>query len=247
MHKKHMYIEHIDADEVKLTEIRKHIFGIVIIYIQAFVAVVIGILLAFFLLPSVLGESTGNTIANAFMVVTLLIAGLFLLGATIIYFQSRMIVTDRNITQVLQLGLFNRKVSQLTMENVEDVTALQSGFFATIFGFGILKIETAGEQVNFHFEFCPRPGHYAKIILDAREKYIEHNPNVHNGTLGSPVTRHASQPSSAAPILTPEEIERQMAALQQMKMQHQNTTSQPLQTQQETQESEFGHKLPPLQ
>jgi uncharacterized membrane protein YdbT with pleckstrin-like domain len=246
MHKKHMYIEHIDADEIKLTEIRKHIFGIILIYIQAFLGVVIAVLLAFFLLPNVLGESTGTIVANAFMVFTLLIAGAFLLGATIIYFQSRMIVTDRNITQVLQLGLFNRKVSQLTMENVEDVTALQSGFFATIFGFGILKIETAGEQVNFHFEFCPRPGHYAKIILDAREKYIEHNPNVHNGTLGAPKDRYPPKQSATDHILSPEEIERQMAALRRMKMQHQNLPGQ-TQAQSETQKAESDYKLPPLQ
>jgi len=36
----------------------------------------------------------------------------------------------------------------------------------------VLKIETAGEQSNFNFTFCPSSGHVAKIILDAREKML---------------------------------------------------------------------------
>jgi uncharacterized membrane protein YdbT with pleckstrin-like domain len=76
---------------------------------------------------------------------------------------------------MLQYGLFSRKVSQLNMVNVEDVTAVQNGIFQTMFGFGSLNIETAGEQVNFHFTYCPRPGYYAKVILDAREQILGQN------------------------------------------------------------------------
>jgi len=38
--------------------------------------------------------------------------------------------------------------------------------------YGTLKIETAGEQTNFSFTFCPNPNHCAKVILDAREKML---------------------------------------------------------------------------
>jgi uncharacterized membrane protein YdbT with pleckstrin-like domain len=174
----HKSIDRLDDDELKICEIHKHPFGIFMIYVQAFIGVVIALALAYFLLPSVLGRDTGLAIANGFMVFVIVVAAVLLLGATYIYFQSRLIVTDKNITQILQAGLFNRKISQLTMVNVEDVTSDQRGFFATIFDFGVLKIETAGEQVNFHFAFCPRPSYYAKIISDAREQYIEHSDDL---------------------------------------------------------------------
>jgi hypothetical protein len=58
------------------------------------------------------------------------------------------------------------------MHNVEDVTTVQNGFFPTFFNYGTLKVETAGEQVNFVFTFCPNPGYFANIILNCREKVL---------------------------------------------------------------------------
>src|SRR5690606_6628901 len=129
--------------------------------------------LAYFLLPSVMEDTdTAFVIANIFALIAVILAIVVVSLASLVYSQNRLIITDRNITQILQYGLFSRKVSQLNMMNVEDVTSEQKGMFSTIFGYGVLKIETAGEQVNFHFTYCPRPGYYAKVILNAREKML---------------------------------------------------------------------------
>ena len=84
-----------------------------------------------------------------------------------------MIVTDRSLIQVLQKGLFNRKVSRLSMANVEDVSAEKKGIFAMIFNFGTLNIQTAGEIDNFIFPLCPDPDEYAGLVLDARQAYAQ--------------------------------------------------------------------------
>ena len=163
----------VDDDEILLGTIYKHPFGIIIVYLQATLGLVLSLGLAFFLLPTVLSDTDGAfALATSFAVLAVSFAGLIILVATIIYRQSHIIITDKNITQVLQGGLFQRKVSQLTMANVEDVTSDQKGFFASFFDFGILRVETAGEQANFHFGFCPKPSYYAKIILEAREKFV---------------------------------------------------------------------------
>lgn len=168
-----MSIDNVDDDEVLLGTVYRHLFGIIIIYIQAGIGLVLSLGLAFFLLPSVFGDSASAiSLATLFGVLATIFAVLIILIATIIYKQSHIIITDKNITQVLQGGLFERKVSQLTMANVEDVTSEQRGFFASIFDFGVLKIETAGEQTNFIFSFCPKPSYYAKVILEARERFI---------------------------------------------------------------------------
>lgn len=108
----------------------------------------------------------------------LLFLGLFILIglyiATVVYRESRLVVTDKNITQTLQQSLFNRKISQLSMANVEDVTAEQKGFIPHLLDYGTLFVETAGEQENFKFIYTPHPNAIAKEILEAREKYIEH-------------------------------------------------------------------------
>lgn len=163
-------IERTDEDERKLAEIFKHPIGIILLYIQAALGMILAIGLAYFLLPVVLSDTnTAFMIGNIFAFVSVTLAFLVIVVATFLYRQNRLIITDRNITQILQFGLFSRKVSQLNLHNVEDVTAVQSGVLATVFNFGVLKIETAGEQVNFHFSYCPNAGYYAKIILDCRE------------------------------------------------------------------------------
>ena len=173
MHKRIHSIEKVDDDEIKLAEIYKHPIYIIFLYIQVVVGMLAASGLAYFLLPNVLGDvDTGITIANAFVAIAVILAFLIILVATYIFRQNRLTITDRNITQVLQNGLFNRKVSQLNIHNVEDVTAVQNGVLQTIFNYGSLNIETAGEQVNFHYTYCPNPGFYAKIILDEREKIL---------------------------------------------------------------------------
>lgn len=173
-------IDRIDSDETKLCEVAKHPFGIIIFYIQAGIGLFVGAGLAFFLLPTVIEDTDrafvlAITFASIILVLTILVVML----ASLVYRQNRLIVTDRNITQILQHGLFNRKVSQLNMVNVEDVTSIQRGIFASIFGYGELKIETAGEQANFHFTYCPKAGYYAKVILNAREKLLgQHDGDV---------------------------------------------------------------------
>ncbi len=182
-------MERVDADEIKMAEIAKHPIGVVILYIQAVIGLSVAAFLAYFLTPVVVTNSDDAFFyATLFMVGGAFLTVLVLAVATFIYFQNRLIMTDRNITQILQYGLFNRKVSQLNISNVEDVTALQNGVLQTMFNYGTLKIETAGEQMNFNFTNCPSPGHYAKIILDAREKMLgqmEHDdPDFHRNNDG---------------------------------------------------------------
>ena len=181
MHKRNNSMEQVDPDEVKLADTHKHPMGIILLYIQVVLGMIFSVGLAYFLLPLVL-EDTDSAffIGNIFTAVVVVMAFVVLTISTIIYKENRIIVTDRNIIQVLQYGLFSRKVSQLNINNVEDVTAVQQGVLPTIFNYGTLKIETAGEQVNFHFSFCPNSDYYAKVILDAREQVLGQKSSSHS-------------------------------------------------------------------
>mgnify|MGYP002397702272 CR=1 FL=1 len=98
---------------------------------------------------------------------------IFLVLATKIYQTSQLIITVDNVTQVMQVGIFHRKVSEISMENVEDVTAHQKGILQTFFNYGRVHIETAGEQNNYDFIYCPNPNAYAKAIQDARVEFLK--------------------------------------------------------------------------
>ena len=170
-----------NGEECQLCEIKKHPIGIIMVYIQGAIGVIIAFGLLFFLIPQVLPDfsrSQHSLLVVAAVIVTALIS-LFLTIATKLYYASKLNVTDQKLTQTYQQGLFKRQVSRLAMANVEDVSAEKNGILATIFNFGTLKIETAGEEENFHFSYCPRPDYYAKLVLDAREKFERELHNVY--------------------------------------------------------------------
>jgi len=173
-------IEGLADGESMLYEVRRHWFGLFIVYVEVGLGFAAAAILLYFLGPILFANAEPaqrTRDISVIVAVGAILTWLILVLFTYIYRQSKLIITDRNLTQIIQRGLFSRKVSELSMANVEDVTADQHGFFATAFNYGDLLVETAGEQDNFDFSFCPNPNFYGKIVLDARQKYVELNPN----------------------------------------------------------------------
>ncbi len=112
--------------------------------------------------------------------VLMILAGLALLIAALaflIYRQTRIILTNRHFVQITQSGLFGRSTSKLTLDEIQDVRGTRRGFFATIFNYGEILVETAGEEENFLFTPVADPLDLAETINDAHRKY-GHRPGV---------------------------------------------------------------------
>ena len=173
--------EMLETGEHIVTVVHRHPIGIIAIFVEALVAVIAITGLLIVVAPSFVQNLSGQAydlfIAGVVVAITLL--ALILFVATYIYRQSRLIVSDKSLIQVIQRGLFIRKVSRLSMSNVQDVSAEHKGFLATIFNFGTLTVQTAGEEDNFIFPFCPTPDTYADRILEARQAYAK---SVEEGT-----------------------------------------------------------------
>lgn len=95
-----------------------------------------------------------------------------------IYFSNHLVLTSDMVSQKMQLAIFKRKQSQLGLANIEDVTVTRNGVAQTLMNFGTLTIETAGEQNNFDFRYCPDPERCAKIIMAVRADFLADNPDV---------------------------------------------------------------------
>lgn len=165
-----------------ICEIKRHPFGIISMYFSGGIAIVIAVILAA-LAPQFVDQFSfdGNITLMAILGVAIVVVGVsaMLWIATTIYWQNRWIVTDDSITQIVQDGLFGRRVSQLSMENLEDITVDQQGFIPSMFNFGTLKAETAGERSKFVFPMCPNPNAYARKILEVHETFlhqVRHQP-----------------------------------------------------------------------
>lgn len=95
---------------------------------------------------------------------------LFALIEFIDFYFDLHIVTDRRLVDIDQHRLFNRTVSELLLDDIQDVKSISKGFFATIFDFGDVTIQTAGSQPNFVFTDVRHPNEVAAIIIDLSDQ-----------------------------------------------------------------------------
>ena len=163
--------------------IKRHPFGILSLYAGGAIALAIAIAFAFILLPRVLDTydtSQANTMIYFGLAIVVVGMALILAIATSVYWQNQWTITTDSITQISQKTLFTRQVSQLSMDNLEDVTVDQDGIIPHLFNFGTLKVETAGERSKFQFPYCPNPTDYARRILEAHEQFLDDRRNVQN-------------------------------------------------------------------
>lgn len=174
------YVE-FDADEELIAEIRKHPIGYIVIAITG-VFIALAVLIGTTLLGANidnLGFSLGDSSSSAQAIVILIgvVLTLLILGATaiaiVIYIRNVVYVTNEKIAEVSYISLFNRKVTQLGVGEVEDVTVEQKGILSRIFNYGTLIVETAGEKENATFTLVPHPNTHSQEIIEAHEKYVE--------------------------------------------------------------------------
>lgn len=153
--------------------VKRHPIGIVGIYIEAFVGLLVVFGLLVTLAPNFFSGLSDQAykIAVAVIILGLVVLVAFLFTATYVYRQSRLLVTDRSLVQIIQKSLFIRTVSRLSMSNVEDVSAEERGILSTIFDYGTIVVQTAGALDNFIFPDCPTPSRYADQIIEARQRY----------------------------------------------------------------------------
>lgn len=124
-------------------------------------------------------SSNGNASPENFAIYNWIIAigGIFGLSVVIFiavawldfYFDID-IVTNRRVVDVNQNGLFSREISELSLEDVEDVSVHYQGILPTLFNYGDILIQTAGTQSNFMFHNIRSPRDVASIIVDLSEQ-----------------------------------------------------------------------------
>lgn len=82
------------------------------------------------------------------------------------------IVTNERIIDISQVGLFSRKVSELHLTSIEDISVHTNGVLQSYLNFGNVEIQTAANTQRFLFEEIPKP-------LEVKDK-IMHAASLHN-------------------------------------------------------------------
>lgn len=120
----------------------------------------------------------GTSLPNLGLVALLLtlIVAILTVGVIWIWRRNRVVITNKHIVDVDQLGLFNRKVATLTLQRIQDVSADVKGPLQTMLQYGTVIVQTAGERENFSFDYIKSPYEVEQYILDIHQKYSHENP-----------------------------------------------------------------------
>ena len=153
----------------------------IIFFINAFIyifllAVPIGVWLLF--------QSTGSVIPSGPFITPLIVLAtsiyclyiwLYMLHTFFDFALDTWVVTNQRIINIEQKGLFSRQVAEQDIARIQDVTAEIKGILPTLFDFGNVSIQTAGEKERFLFKQIKNPQRIVEIISKLVERYVEEN------------------------------------------------------------------------
>ena len=87
------------------------------------------------------------------------------------YYLDVWYVTEYRIIAIDQRNIFNREVSNLRFDKIQDVTIDVHGFIPTMLGFGNIKVQTASEDSkDFYMSIVRHPENLRKIIFSRQNK-----------------------------------------------------------------------------
>ncbi len=166
-----LFPSQLDDEKIYLV-VREHWFLLLLKYL--IVIFLFGALIAFQTyapgaVPALFTGIVGNVVTLVSQIyVIALVAATFLVW--VLYYLNIQIITNIRIVDVDQGGLFRRRISELHIDKIEDVTSEISGILANVFQYGNVSVQTAGTVERFEFYRIPSPDQVERLILDLYEK-----------------------------------------------------------------------------
>ena len=160
-------------DEKLVLFVRRHWIILVARWLAYLILSCIPIATYFFLAayqPQILANRIIFPFLFLFASIFYLFMWLFLFNIFIDYYLDVWIVTTKRILDIEQRGIFNRIVAEHSLERIQDVTGSQKGVIQTIFKFGDVYIQTAGEIQRFDFHQVRNPFEIVRIVNSLLQK-----------------------------------------------------------------------------
>jgi len=93
----------------------------------------------------------------------------FFLSMFMQWYFNIFIVTNRRVIDIDFLFFLYKKFGEAKIEKIQDISFRTGGIMATVFNYGDVIIQTAGEIPNLVFEKVPRPSEVVHILSDLTE------------------------------------------------------------------------------
>ena len=126
----------------------------------------IGMYVLAYFLPEVMVHPIGYPVLVLLATLYYLSIWLFFFTEFIDYYLDVWIITNDRVVNIEQQGLFARTISELDLFKIQDVTSEVKGVIPTMFNFGNVYIQTAGQKERFIFKNIPAPHEVRKTIVD---------------------------------------------------------------------------------
>ncbi len=145
------------------------------VYLPSMAVPAVAYLASILLFLYVAGTFSGNEFIKGLVTI---IVSVFLLFVTLfayinwlINYLKIQVITDAHIVDIDQLNLFSRKISELDLEEIQDISATKKGVLQDFLNYGDVVIQTAGERENFIFDKIPEPDQLARDVMLIRDQY----------------------------------------------------------------------------
>lgn len=154
--------------ETSVLFLRRHWIDLLKIFLTTFflllVPVAIAIVIAFMGVDTATMPLVGPALRLALSAYLMIVVVVTMTEITD-YWLDTWIVTTERIINIEQHGLFKRLVSEVPLEQVQDVTSETHGFLETFLTYGDVYIQTAGERVRFQFVNVDNPDQVKETII----------------------------------------------------------------------------------
>ena len=158
--------------------IRKHRISLLGKFLYLLAMIAIPWIVFYVVAPITFSFLTRSPYSELFLLLTLiyyLFLWLFVFIVWIDYYYDLWIITDQRLLDIEQKGFFSRVVSELDLEKIQDITSEVHGILPTLFEFGSIYIQTAGEKNRFAMESIPHPITIRRKIVKLYEKVRREN------------------------------------------------------------------------
>lgn len=171
---------HLDPDETVILEVRKHWivfanFGAGLFFSALFPLIVSYLLNIFF--PNFINfdlPGNDNAFYLFFYIIWLLILWILFFVDWTKYYLDVWYVTEKRIIVVNQKQIFDREISNLRFDKIQDITIDIHGFIPTMLDFGDVRVQTASEDNReFYIQTVRHPEDIRRVIFDRQNKINE--------------------------------------------------------------------------
>lgn len=167
-----------ERNETTVLFLRRHWVDLLTIFVftGAMLLVPIGITVAFSLGNiHILGATVWGPVTVILISMYLLITVVITIAQVTDYFLDMWIVTNERIINIEQHGLFRRKVSEMRLNQVQDISSEMQGFLETFLTYGDVTIQTAGAALLFHFKNIDNPDEVkltiARLVAECKKRH----------------------------------------------------------------------------